>query len=54
MNRTVSTPEEIFEQAEALAYRAKASRSEVYARAFSEHLPRHTPDRVGEPMVRCG
>jgi len=52
MKTAVSIPDYIFEEAEALAHRAKRSRSEVYARALSEYVARHAPDRVTEAMDR--
>jgi metal-responsive CopG/Arc/MetJ family transcriptional regulator len=52
MKTAVSIPDELFERAEALAHRAKRSRSEVYARALSEYVARHAPDRVTEAMNR--
>ena len=52
MKTAVSIPDEVFEQAEALAHRAKRSRSELYARALSEYVARHAPDRVTEAMDR--
>jgi hypothetical protein len=52
MKTAVSIPDDVFEQAEALAQRAKRSRSDVYARALSEYLARHAPDRVTEAMNR--
>jgi metal-responsive CopG/Arc/MetJ family transcriptional regulator len=52
MKTAVSIPDEVFDQAEALAHRAKRSRSELYARALSEYVARHAPDRVTEAMNR--
>ena len=53
MKTAVSIPDEVFQQAEALAHRAKRSRSDVYARALSEYVARHAPDRVTEGMNRA-
>ena len=53
MKTAVSIPDEVFEEAETLAHRAKRSRSEVYARALSEYVARHAPDRVTEAMDRA-
>jgi metal-responsive CopG/Arc/MetJ family transcriptional regulator len=50
MKTAVSIPDDVFEEAEALARRAKRSRSEVYARALGEYIARHAPDRVTEAM----
>ncbi len=52
MKTAVSIPDVIFEQAEALARRNKRSRSDLYARALSEYVARHAPDRVTEAMNR--
>jgi metal-responsive CopG/Arc/MetJ family transcriptional regulator len=52
MKTAVSIPDDIFERAESLARRAQRSRSDVYARALSEYLARHVPDRVTEAMDR--
>jgi antitoxin MazE6 len=52
MKTAVSIPDEVFEEAEALAQKAKRSRSELYARALREYLARHAPDRVTEAMNR--
>ena len=52
MKTAVSIPDEVFEQAEALARRDKRSRSEVYARALSEYVARHAPDQITETMNR--
>jgi len=53
MKTAVSIPDDVFEQAETLAHRAKRSRSEVYARALTEYVARHAPDRVTEAMDRA-
>jgi len=50
MKTAVSIPDDVFEEAETLAHRGRRSRSEVYARALSEYLARHAPDRVTEAM----
>jgi len=52
MKTAVSIPDDIFAEAEALAHRGKRSRSELYARALSEYVARHAPDRVTEAMDR--
>lgn len=52
MKTAVSIPDDIFEQAEALARGAKRSRSDVYARALREYVARHAPDRVTAAMDR--
>jgi metal-responsive CopG/Arc/MetJ family transcriptional regulator len=53
MKTAVSIPDEVFEQAEALARRARTSRSELYARALSEYVARHAPNEVTEAMNRA-
>jgi metal-responsive CopG/Arc/MetJ family transcriptional regulator len=53
MKTAVSIPDDVFEQAESLAHREKRSRSEVYARALTEYVARHAPDRVTEGMDRA-
>ncbi len=50
MKTAVSIPDDVFEQAETLAQRGRRSRSEAYARALSEYVARHAPDRVTEAM----
>lgn len=42
MKTAVSIPDEIFQNAEQLARRMKKSRSEVYSRALSEYVSRHS------------
>jgi len=53
MKTAVSIPDDVFEEAEALAHRSKRSRSELYARALSEYVARHAPDSVTEAMDRA-
>jgi antitoxin MazE6 len=50
MKVAVSIPDEVFAETEDLAKRLGTSRSEIYSRALSEFLGRHTPDRVTELM----
>ena len=50
MKVAVSIPDEVFSETEELAKRLNVSRSEVYSRALSEFLRRHSPDRVTELM----
>jgi metal-responsive CopG/Arc/MetJ family transcriptional regulator len=52
MKVAVSIPDEVFADAELLAKRLKASRSEVYSRALHEFLGRHAPERITEVMNR--
>ena len=50
MKVAVSIPDEVFSEAEDLAKRLRASRSEIYSRALGEFLGRHAPDRVTAAM----
>ncbi len=52
MKTAVSIPDDVFEEAEALAHKSKRSRSDVYARALREYVARHAPDRVTAAMDR--
>jgi metal-responsive CopG/Arc/MetJ family transcriptional regulator len=52
MKTAVSVPDEVFEEAEHLAKHLKISRSELYAKALSEFVSRHTPDTVTESFNR--
>ena len=50
MKVAVSSPDDVFEEADELATRLKTSRSDVYARALAEFVGNHAPDRVTEAM----
>ncbi len=50
MKTAVSVPDEIFRAAERLARRLKKSRSELYSRALSEYVARHSSDEATEAM----
>jgi len=50
MKTAVSIPDEVFEQAERLARRARKSRSQVFSSALREYVARHAPDEVTEAM----
>ncbi|MGH8219601.1 MAG: hypothetical protein ACREUT_13715 [Steroidobacteraceae bacterium] len=50
MKVAVSIPDEVFEEAEALAKRLKRSRSEIYSRALGEFIGHHAPERLTELM----
>jgi metal-responsive CopG/Arc/MetJ family transcriptional regulator len=50
MKIAVSIPDPIFAEAEGLAKQLKLSRSKVYARALSEFVANHAPDRITEAM----
>jgi metal-responsive CopG/Arc/MetJ family transcriptional regulator len=52
MKTAVSIPDEVFEQAERLARRARKSRSHVFSSALREYVARHAPDEVTEAMDR--
>jgi hypothetical protein len=46
MKTAISLPDDVFRGAEVLAKRLRMSRSELYAKAVSEFLFRHSPDEV--------
>lgn len=48
MKTAVSLPDDVFSSAERLAKKLRVSRSELYSRALSEFLARHSPDEVTE------
>lgn len=50
MKVAVSIPDLVFREAELLARRLGASRSEVYARALDAYVSAHDADRVTEAM----
>jgi predicted transcriptional regulator len=50
MKTAVSIPDDIFQNAERLARRTKQSRSEVYSRALSEYVSRHSLDETTVAM----
>lgn len=50
MKVAVSIPDPVFEEAERLAKRLKASRSEIYARALAAFVGTHSPDRVTKSL----
>ena len=52
MKTAVSVPDEIFSQAEQLAAHLDMSRSELYSRAVSEYVCRHSPDTITEALNR--
>lgn len=53
MKVAVSIPDEVFAEAEHLAKRLKASRSEIYSRALREFLGRHAPERVTQTLNKA-
>lgn len=50
MKVAVSIPDAVFAEAELLAKRLKAPRSEIYARALAAFVGNHAPDRVTQSM----
>jgi metal-responsive CopG/Arc/MetJ family transcriptional regulator len=50
MKVAVSIPDPVFSEAEALARRLNASRSEIYARALDAFVATHAPERVTEAL----
>jgi antitoxin MazE6 len=52
MKTAVSLPDDVFEQAERLARRAKKSRSQIYGEALREYIARHSSDEVTAAMDR--
>ena len=53
MKTAVSIPDDVFEQVERLARRAKRSRSEVFSAALREYVARHAPDEITEALNRA-
>jgi len=52
MKTAISLPDEVFEEAEHLAKRLKLSRSQLYSKAVSEFVSRHSPDEVTDSFNR--
>jgi len=52
MKTAVSIPDDVFQEAERLARRTKRSRSEIYSRALTEYVSRHSAEHVTEDMDR--
>lgn len=52
MKTAVSIPDDIFEGAERLARRLKASRSQLFSDALKEYLARHAPEDVTDAINR--
>jgi metal-responsive CopG/Arc/MetJ family transcriptional regulator len=50
MKTAVSIPDDVFEQVERLARRARKSRSEVFSAALREYVARHAPDEVTQAI----
>lgn len=50
MKVAVSIPDPVFAEAELLAKRLKASRSDVYVRALRAFVGLHSPDRLTQAM----
>jgi len=55
MKTAISVPDDVFTRADHLAKRLLVTRSELYRRALSEYLARHSADTVTETLDRlCG
>ena len=52
MKTAISLPDNIFDEAERYARRAKVNRSQLYSEAITEYLARHSPDEITEAMNR--
>ncbi|MBI4412053.1 MAG: hypothetical protein HY541_06185 [Deltaproteobacteria bacterium] len=52
MKTAISLPDGIFDEAEHYARRAKMNRSQLYGKAITEYLARHSPDEITEAMDR--
>jgi metal-responsive CopG/Arc/MetJ family transcriptional regulator len=50
MKTAISIPDDVFEEADALARRMKKSRSEIYSRAVREYVASHSADKVTETL----
>ena len=50
MKTAISIPDDVFQEAERYARRAKKSRSKLYGEALAEYLARHAPDATTEAM----
>jgi len=50
MKTAISIPDDVFDEAEALARRMKKSRSEIYGRAVREYVARHSAGKVTEAL----
>ena len=50
MKTAVSIPDDVFDQVEKFARRARRSRSEVFSAALREYMARHAPDEVTEAI----
>lgn len=54
MKTAISIPDEVFTEAEKLARELNQSRSQLYSRAVSEYVARHSADRVTAALdVMC-
>lgn len=50
MKTAISIPDDVFQDAEALARKLKKSRSELYSRAVREYVARYSTDGVTEAL----
>jgi metal-responsive CopG/Arc/MetJ family transcriptional regulator len=53
MKTAVSIPDDVFQDAERLARRAKKSRSRIFSEALKEYVARHAPEEVTDAMDRA-
>lgn len=53
MKTAVSIPDDVFQDAERLARRAKKSRSRIFSEALKEYVARHASDEVTDAMDRA-
>jgi metal-responsive CopG/Arc/MetJ family transcriptional regulator len=50
MKTAISIPDDIFREADRLAAELRQSRSQLYSRAVSEYIARHSPERITEAL----
>src|SRR5262249_3610190 len=50
MKTAVSIPDDVFKDAESLAWRTKKSRSQLFSDAVREYVARHAPEAVTDAM----
>ena len=52
MKTAVSIPDDVFENVDRFARRARRSRSEVFSAALREYMARHAPDEITDAINR--
>ena len=52
MKTAISIPDDIFRDAERLAYQIKKSRSQLFSDAIKEYVARHAPNEIADAMDR--